>query len=57
LATPTKLTPEQDAMRKAALIQAVSQLDMMLGVFGEAPEKVKKAAQEFRDALKEWSDA
>jgi len=57
LATPAKATPEQDAQRKAGLLAAISQLDMLLAMFGEAPERVKKAANEFRDSLKEWANS
>jgi len=53
----TKTTPEQDAMRKAGLLQAIGQLDMLIQVFGEAPERVKNAAKEFRAALKEWAES
>jgi hypothetical protein len=43
-------------MRKNGLLQAVSQLDMLLAMFGEAPERVRKAAEEFKEALKEWAN-
>jgi hypothetical protein len=49
-------TPEQMAMKKAGLLQAISQLDMLLSLFTEAPDRVKEAAEEFRNALKEWSE-
>jgi len=42
-------------MQKAGLLQAVSQLDMLLSVFQNAPDRVKTAGKEFRDALEEWS--
>lgn len=45
-----------NATRKAGLLQAVSQIDMLIQFFGEAPARVKLAATEFRDALKEWSE-
>lgn len=44
-------------MRKANLLMAVSQLEMLTQAFGEAPERVKKAAEEFQNSLKEWADA
>jgi hypothetical protein len=53
---PVPESPEKIAMRKAALMQAVSQLDMLLTMFSDAPEKVQKAAKAFRDALEEWSN-
>lgn len=52
-AVPSKVSPVQKAM----LLQAIVQLDMLCKVFGNAPERVQKAATEFRDSLKEWSDA
>lgn len=40
------------------LLQALPQLDMLIGAFGQdAPERVQKAAVEFRDSLKEWANA
>lgn len=54
MATAPKI---DDAARKAGLLSAITQLDMLLQMFGDAPERVKKAAGEFRDALKEWADA
>lgn len=44
-------------MRKVALLQAISQLDMLIEFFGDAPERVQKSSKEFRDALKEWANA
>jgi hypothetical protein len=44
-------------MRKSALLQAVSQLDMLLAMFGEAPERVQNSAKEFKEALAEWANA
>lgn len=35
---------------------AVSQLDMLLAAFANAPERVQKAAIEFKDSLKEWAN-
>jgi len=52
-----KAVGRDNAARKSGLLQAISQLDMLLQFFGEAPERVKKSAAEFRDALKEWSDS
>ena len=51
-----KAVGQDNATRKAGLLQAVSQIDMMLQFFGDSPEYVKKAATEFRDALKKWSE-
>jgi hypothetical protein len=51
-------TPEQKAQRVAGLTQAITQLEMLVSLFGaSAPERVKKAAQEFLEALTEWKDA
>lgn len=46
-----------NAARKAGLLQAISQIDMLIEFFGQAPARVKAAATEFRDALKEWSES
>jgi hypothetical protein len=54
---PTTGKEAEDAQRKAGLLQAVTQLDMLLQCFGDAPEKVKKTATEFKEALKEWANA
>jgi hypothetical protein len=43
------------ANQKAMLLQAIAQLDMLVEMFSGAPEKVKTAAVNFRDALKEWA--
>lgn len=43
------------AVKKAALLQAISQLDMLVQMFADAPDDVKKSATEFRDSLKRWS--
>jgi hypothetical protein len=37
------------------LLLAVTQLDQLAVAFGEAPERVKNAAEEFKAALKEWA--
>lgn len=51
-------SPADVAMRRAGLLQAVAQLDMLVGAFdGMAPANVVKAGKEFREALKEWADA
>lgn len=55
MATPAKTQPI-DAQAKAGILMAVSQLDMLIQAFGTAPERVQKAAQEFKDALKEWAN-
>lgn len=51
---PDKAT--MDAQQKAGLFQAVTQLDMLLQFFPNAPKRVEAAGKEFRDALKEWAD-
>jgi hypothetical protein len=56
LAASAKATPEQNAMRKAGLLQAISQLDMLIQMFGEAPKRVLESATEFKEALKEWAE-
>lgn len=48
-------TIEKSAMEKVMLLQAIAQLDMLVEMFQSAPERVKKSAVEFRDALKEWA--
>jgi hypothetical protein len=55
LATPAK-TPPLDSNGKATVLMAVSQLDMLIIAFGSAPEKVLKAAKDFRAALEEWAN-
>lgn len=56
MATPAQpQTKELDATAKSALLLAISQLDMLVSAFGNAPERVKKAAKEFQDSLKEWA--
>jgi hypothetical protein len=57
MATTKPTASPNDAMRKAGLLQAITQLDMLIQVFGEAPERVKNAAKEFRAALKEWAES
>jgi len=54
MATPAQ-TPKLDANKKAMLLLAVTQLDQLAVAFGEAPERVKNAAEEFKAALKEWA--
>jgi hypothetical protein len=44
------------AEEKAGLLLAISQLNMLVEAFGNAPERVKKSAEEFREALKEWAE-
>lgn len=39
------------------LLQAVSQLDLLVNAFSNAPERVRKSGKEFRDALEEWASA
>jgi hypothetical protein len=58
LATPNN-PAEQKAMRKLALSQAIIQMEMLIesAPAMEFPERVVKAAMEFRDALKEFNDA
>lgn len=49
---PEQLTPDQ----KAGLLMAISQLDMFVNAIAQnAPDRVKKAAKEFKESLKEWS--
>ena len=55
--TPIKETPEQTAMRKAGLLSAVAQLNLLIGAFGTAPDRVVKAAKEFKESLVEWANA
>jgi len=50
-------TPEQAAARKIACLQAVTQLDMLIQMFANAPEYVKEDAKKFRDSLEKWSNA
>lgn len=45
-------TPEE----KAGLLMAVSQLEMLVSAFQNAPERVRTASVELRDALQEWAD-
>jgi len=56
LPTPTPENPSQNAAKKVALLQAVAQLDMLLQMFGDVPDRVKETAKAFRDSLKEWSE-
>ena len=52
--TQTKMDPAQ----KAGLVQVLAQMDMLVLMFADkAPDRVKNAAKEFRDALQEWHDA
>lgn len=45
-----------DQMQKALIsTQVIPQLDMLISVLSTAPERVRKAATEFRDALKEFA--
>lgn len=37
------------------LLQAVSQLDLLVANMGDAPDRVKAAAEEFKAALTEWA--
>lgn len=54
MATPAK--QPIDANQKAGILMAVAQLDMLVKAFGEAPERVQKAAKEFQESLKEWAN-
>ena len=56
MATPAKPTPTMDPNQKAMLLQGITQLEMMALAFGNAPERVQKAAKEFTDSLKEWAN-
>jgi len=61
----TKQTPaELLAQQKDALLLAISQIDMFIEAvasdasgIGLPPERVQKAAKEFRDSLKEWAES
>lgn len=57
--TASKLGPQvvDNTTRRMGLLQAIGQLDMLIGFFGDAPERVRVSAKEFRDALEEWSNA
>jgi len=46
-----------DPAQKVMLMQAITQLDMLALAFANAPERVKKASQEFSESLKEWANA
>jgi len=46
---------ELNPQEKAMLLQAISQLEMLVLAFENAPERVKNASKEFRDSLKEWA--
>ena len=50
-------TETQKEQRKSQLLLAVSQLDMLLQLFGESPERVQKSTAEFREALNEWASS
>jgi hypothetical protein len=53
MTTPAQpLSPDQ----KSGLLLAISQLDMLLEAFGNAPDRVKAAAKEFKEALNEWAN-
>lgn len=57
--TAAKLGPQVqqgDTMRRAGLVQAITQLDTLISFFENAPERVKTSAKEFREALQEWSE-
>lgn len=56
-------TPAQQAEAKAQLMMGIAQLDPVLtaiatgGLPIQPPQRVKDAAKEFRDSLKEWADS
>lgn len=56
-------TPAQQAEVKAQLMMGIAQLDPVLSAIVEGqvpitvPDRVKAAAKEFRDSLKEWADS
>jgi hypothetical protein len=55
MATPVKQPPINEVPKEAVLM-AVAQLDMLITAFGIAPERVQKAAKEFRDSLEAWAN-
>lgn len=52
----TEKPKELSAEEKSMLLLAISQLEMLVSAFQNAPERVKKAAVEFQDSLKEWAN-
>lgn len=56
MATPAQNPQPLDANQKAGVLLAVSQLDMLISAFANAPERVKKAAVELKKSLKEWAN-
>ena len=53
---PEPQTAKPSPLEKTKILLAASQLDMLVKVFTNAPERVQKSAIEFRDALKEWAN-
>lgn len=53
--TPAPAVEALTPLQKVGLLQAVAQLDMLVSMFPNAPERVKKAGEEFRDSLKDWA--
>jgi len=45
-----------DPMKRAALLQAAAQLDMLVGAFADAPPTVRENAERLRDSLKNWAE-
>jgi hypothetical protein len=43
-------------MKRAALLQAAAQLDMLVGAFADAPPTVRENAERLRDSLKNWAE-
>jgi hypothetical protein len=51
-------TPEEKAQRQMMLSSVLGQLDMLVAALAkDAPPPVLLSAQDFRKALKDWSDA